>query len=283
MASVTPRDEYPTPRRTDPLRRGSAQGHRRAEYTDDIKRPGMLFGGLLRSPWPHARLVSIDVSAARAIPGVYAVLTGEKYPTPFGVLPITHDETAIAVGKARYIGDIIAAVAASDERTAERALGAIRVESEPLPEYADPQIGLLPVAEPIHARGLAGTNIQKEVVQHFGDVDAAFAQATPYGPSPGHLRRGHARLHRADGDDRRGDPGRPSHRLERDPGPALPASGALRGARHPDAPDPRDQAGGRRRVRRQVGPPSPRDRLRGARDRDRDDRSRSASTARTSS
>ncbi|HUI38278.1 MAG TPA: molybdopterin cofactor-binding domain-containing protein, partial [Thermoplasmata archaeon] len=137
----------------------------------------MLVGGLLRSPWPHARLRSVDVAEARAMPGIYAVLTGERYPTPFGVLPITHDETAIAVGKARYEGDIIAAVAAADERTAERALRAIRFEVEPLPEYPDPQTGLTKVAEPIHARGLAGTNIQKEVVQHFGDVDAAFAQA----------------------------------------------------------------------------------------------------------
>jgi 4-hydroxybenzoyl-CoA reductase subunit alpha len=150
----------------------------RAEYTDDIRRPGMLVARLLRSPWPHARLRSIDTNDARALPGVYAVMTGEKYPTPFGVLPITHDETAIAVGKARYNGDIIAAVAARDEVTAEAALALIRVDAEPLPEYSDPRMGLLKVAEPIHARGLNGTNIQKEVVQHFGDVDAAFAQAT---------------------------------------------------------------------------------------------------------
>ena len=149
----------------------------RAEYTDDIRRPGMLVGRLLRSPWPHARLKSLDVSAARAYPGVFAVLTGERYPTPFGVLPITHDETAIAVGKARYIGDIIAAVAAQDERTAERALTLIRAEVEPLPEYSDPRVGTSKVAEPIHSRGLQGSNIQKEVVQHFGDVDAAFARA----------------------------------------------------------------------------------------------------------
>jgi 4-hydroxybenzoyl-CoA reductase subunit alpha len=149
----------------------------RAEYTDDIRRPGMLVARLLRSPWPHARLRSIDTSAARALPGVYAVLTGEKYPTPFGVLPITHDETAIAVGKARYNGDIIAAVAAKDEVTAEAALALIRVDAEELPEYADPRVGLSKVEEPIHARGLNGTNIQKEVVQHFGDVDAAFAGA----------------------------------------------------------------------------------------------------------
>jgi 4-hydroxybenzoyl-CoA reductase subunit alpha len=149
----------------------------RAEYADDIQRPGMLVGRLLRSPWPHARLVSIDVSAARALPGVYAVLTGERYPTPFGVLPITHDETAIAVGKARYIGDIIAAVAAQDEPTAEAALSLVRAQVEPLPEYSDPRMGVGKVSEPIHARGLAGSNIQKEVVQHFGDVDAAFARA----------------------------------------------------------------------------------------------------------
>lgn len=149
----------------------------RAEYTDDIRRSGQLVGRLLRSPWPHARLTSIDVSAARAMPGVYAVLTGERYPIPFGVLPITHDETAIAVDKSRYIGDIVAAVAARDEPTAEAALAAVRFQVEGLPEYSDPRTGLSRVAEPIHARGLNGTNIQKEVVQHFGDVDAAFAHA----------------------------------------------------------------------------------------------------------
>ncbi len=149
----------------------------RSEYTDDIKRPGQLVGRLLRSPWAHARIRSIDTTAARAIPGVAAVLIGTKYPTPFGVLPITRDETAIAVDKVRYVGDILAAVAATDELTAERAIAAIRVDAEVLPEYVDPQVGLQPVAEPIHARGLLGSNIQKEVHQHFGDVDAAFASA----------------------------------------------------------------------------------------------------------
>lgn len=149
----------------------------RAEYTDDLTRPNLLVGRLLRSPWPHARIRSIDVAAARALPGVAAVLTGEKYPTQFGVLPITHDETALAVGKTRYLGDMIAAVAATDELTAERALAQIKVDAEPLPEYADPQVGLSSVAEPIHTRGLNGSNIQKEVHQHFGDVDAAIAGA----------------------------------------------------------------------------------------------------------
>jgi 4-hydroxybenzoyl-CoA reductase subunit alpha len=149
----------------------------RAEYTDDLTRPNLLVGRLLRSPWPHAKLRSVDTSRARALPGVAAVLTGERYPTQFGVLPITHDETAIAVGKSRYLGDIIAAVAATDELTAERALALIEVDAEVLPEYADPQVGLGAVAEPIHTRGLNGSNIQKEVHQHFGDVDAAIAGA----------------------------------------------------------------------------------------------------------
>lgn len=149
----------------------------RADYTDDLTRPNLLVGALLRSEDAHARIVSIDTTVARAMPGVAAVLTGEKYPTPFGVLPITHDETAIAVGKSRYIGDIVAAVAASDEVTAERALAAIRIVTEPLPEYTDPRGGLVQVQEPIHARSMAGTNIQKEVIQHFGDVDAALAAA----------------------------------------------------------------------------------------------------------
>ncbi|MGI0133018.1 MAG: xanthine dehydrogenase family protein molybdopterin-binding subunit [Thermoplasmata archaeon] len=177
MSSAPPAPTYRLIGGRIPYIEGPLKVTGRAEYTDDIKRPGLLVARLLRSPWAHARIRSVDASSARAIPGVHAVLTGEKYPTPFGVLPITHDETAIVVDKARHIGDILAAVAAKDERTAERAIAAIRVDAEILPEYTDPRVGLERVAEPIHARGLNGTNIQKEVVQHFGDVDAAFAKA----------------------------------------------------------------------------------------------------------
>ncbi|HTW40406.1 MAG TPA: xanthine dehydrogenase family protein molybdopterin-binding subunit [Thermoplasmata archaeon] len=176
MASSTP-PEYRLLGGRIPYVEGPLKVTGRAEYTDDIRRPGMLVARLLRSPWPHARLKSIDTSRARELPGVFAVLTGEKYPTAFGVLPITHDETAIAVDKARYNGDIIAAVAAQDEVTAEAALALVRCDVEILPEYADPRMGLNRVEEPIHTRGLNGTNIQKEVVQHFGDVDGAFARA----------------------------------------------------------------------------------------------------------
>ncbi|MCI4327856.1 MAG: xanthine dehydrogenase family protein molybdopterin-binding subunit [Thermoplasmata archaeon] len=177
MAAKEPTSPYRLIGTRIPYIEGPLKVTGRAEYTDDIKRPGQLIARLLRSPWPHARIRSIDVSKARSMPGVAAVLTGEKYPTQFGVLPITHDETAIAVGKVRYIGDIVAAVAAVDERTADLALQAIVVDYEVLPEHADPRTGTEKVVEPIHTRGLNGTNIQKEVVQHFGDVDAAFAGA----------------------------------------------------------------------------------------------------------
>ena len=149
----------------------------RAQYTDDLRRPGQLVGRLLRSPWAHARIRSVDVGGARAVPGVHAVITGDRYPRTFGVLPITHDETAIAVGKVRYIGDIVAAVAADSERIAERALDAIRFEVDPLPDHPDARSGVHVVPEPVQARGLNGTNVQKEVLQEFGDVDAAFRTA----------------------------------------------------------------------------------------------------------
>ncbi|MGC2034568.1 MAG: xanthine dehydrogenase family protein molybdopterin-binding subunit [Thermoplasmata archaeon] len=177
MASEASRPTYRLLGSRIPYIEGPLKVTGRAEYTDDIKRSGMLVGRLLRSPWSHARIRSIDTQKARELPGVFAVLTGEDYPTPFGVLPITHDETAMAVGTVRYIGDIVAAVAAQDELTAERALELIQVDVEVLPEYTDTTIGTQRVEHPIHARGLNGTNIQKEVVQHFGDVDAAFASA----------------------------------------------------------------------------------------------------------
>ena len=149
----------------------------RAEYTDDLKRPGMLVGRLLKSTQPHAKLLSVNVEDARRLPGVAAVLTGERYPTPFGVLPMTHDETALALGRVRFLGEHVAAVAAVDEETCERAFERIRVEYEPLPVYDDPKVSRESVKVQIHARALRDTNLQKEVFQHFGDVPGTLAKA----------------------------------------------------------------------------------------------------------
>src|SRR5690606_40991553 len=84
-------------------------------FADDLVLPRMLFMKLLRSTKAHARIVRIDVSKARALPGVRAVITGESMPTPFGILPVSQDEHALALGKVRMIGDPVAAVAAVDE------------------------------------------------------------------------------------------------------------------------------------------------------------------------
>src|SRR5262245_28370278 len=147
-------------------------------YTDDLKLPGMLIGKILRSPLPHARIKKIDTSKAEALPGVHAVVIGKEAPNTFGVLPISEDETALAVDKAIFIGDNIAAVAADDEDIALEALRLITVEYETLPEYRKIEDSLKPAAAPIHPNTVDGTNIHKEVDQDFGDVETARRNST---------------------------------------------------------------------------------------------------------
>ena len=89
-----------------------------AVYADDISLPRMLHCRILRSPHPHARILSVDASAARRVPGVRAVLTGQDLPIRFGIMPVAQDERALESEKVRYVGDPIAAVAAVDEETA---------------------------------------------------------------------------------------------------------------------------------------------------------------------
>jgi 4-hydroxybenzoyl-CoA reductase subunit alpha len=89
-----------------------------ARYADDIALPRMLYGRLLRSTHAHARIARIDTSRALAHPGVVAVCTGADMPEKMGIMPSTQDETALAVGKVRYVGEPVAAVAAVDEDTA---------------------------------------------------------------------------------------------------------------------------------------------------------------------
>ena len=147
----------------------------RARYTADIAAPGALVGRILRSPHAHARIVAIDTSAARALPGVRAVCTGEDTPVPFGVLPIAENEYPLARGKVRYRGDPVAAVAADDEATAERALAAIHVEYEPLPAYFTTKAAMKAGAVAIHDD--KPNNVLREVHAEFGDTAAGFAAA----------------------------------------------------------------------------------------------------------
>src|SRR5262249_4551802 len=112
---------------------GLAKATGRAIYTDDITLPRMIHAKLLRSIHAHARLRAIDASAALAMPGVHAVITGRDLPEYFGIIPWTQDEQALCEDKARYVGDAIAAVAADSELLCEEALRAIRVDYQPLP------------------------------------------------------------------------------------------------------------------------------------------------------
>lgn len=147
----------------------------RAVYTDDLAFPGMLHGKILRSTLPHARIVSIDTSEAEALPGVHAVITGRDMPTTYGIIPWTPDEYPLCVDRVRYIGDGVAAVAAVDEDTANRALGLIRVEYEELPAFLDPHSaaeadGSTPYIHDAKKDGWNG-NVTKMVHLEFGDVD----------------------------------------------------------------------------------------------------------------
>ena len=146
-------------------------------YTDDLKLPGMLHCKILRSPHPHANIVSIDVSKAMAMDGVHAVVTGADMPTPYGIIPWTPDETALCVTKVCHVGDGVAAVAAVDEDTAIEALAAIEVEYELLPAYYDPEEALAGEVQinPFHKKEKG--NLSKKVVLEFGDVDGAIEKA----------------------------------------------------------------------------------------------------------
>ncbi|HKZ05808.1 MAG TPA: molybdopterin cofactor-binding domain-containing protein [Methylomirabilota bacterium] len=145
------------------------------KYADDLVLPRMAYGKLLRSPHPHARIVRIDTTRAVALPGVYAVITGRDLPrVKFGILPVSQDEEALCTDKVRMVGDAVAAVAAVDEETAERATELIDVEYAPLPALMSIEEALSHPDVRIHEYG-DGPNVHKAVSLQFGDVDAAFA------------------------------------------------------------------------------------------------------------
>ena len=149
----------------------------RALYADDIALPRTLHCRILRSPHPHARIASIDTSAARRMPGVLAVITGADLPVKFGILPVTQDERALEHEKVRYVGDPIAAVAATEEEIAAAACDAISVEYEVLEPVMSIDAALDPPKdERIQDYG-GPNNIHKLVALEFGDVDAGFARA----------------------------------------------------------------------------------------------------------
>jgi len=148
----------------------------RLRYADDLKLPGTLTGRLLRSPVAHAEISHIDPSPAEALPGVHAVLTGADLPIAFGILPVSQDEHALALDRVRYVGEPVAAVAAVDAATAERALRMIEVDYEPRDTVATIEEALTEERSLLHGDG-AGINEHRHAALEFGDVAEGFSAA----------------------------------------------------------------------------------------------------------
>ena len=157
-----------------------------ANYGADFEIPGMLWAKTLRSPYPHARIRGIDTSAALALPGVHAVLTGDDIPANMRWGRRIVDVPVLAQGEARFVGEQVAAVVADDEEIAQRALELIDVDYEELPAVTDPEEAMkneILVNPDMHGfKGLLyEVSEPTNVVVHFewskGDVEAGLQQA----------------------------------------------------------------------------------------------------------
>jgi putative selenate reductase molybdopterin-binding subunit len=165
----------------------------KATYTSDVALPGMLFGRVLRSPHPHARITSIDVSKARALPGVRAVISHESSKIVWGagsvaggqqytdeIKKITVQQRYAFNDPVRFVGEPVAAVAAVDRHTAEQALTLISVEYEVLPFVLEPEEALSADAPKIWPQGnlaLNNRNEAKPIVERRGDIEAGLKSA----------------------------------------------------------------------------------------------------------
>jgi CO/xanthine dehydrogenase Mo-binding subunit len=142
-------------------------------YSSDLWVPDMLWGVTLRSPHPHARIVSIDVSPALAIEGVHAALTASDVPGENAYGLERRDQPVLADGVVRFEGEAVAIVAAEDEVTARAAAAAIVVQYEPLEAVVDAERAMADNAPQLHPDG---NLLGRHFVRH-GDVAAARAQA----------------------------------------------------------------------------------------------------------
>ena len=159
----------------------------RAVFSGDLKLPNMLHGRILRSPFAHARIRSIDKQRAMKVPGVKAVVLGKDHPVRFGHATVT-DRPVLAWEKVLYWGEPVAAVAAVDEESAQEALDRIEVEYEPLAAVFDPLEAMDPHAPVLHPelgsykrmrfiRPVAGTNVCHHALLRTGDPEKGFKEA----------------------------------------------------------------------------------------------------------
>jgi selenium-dependent xanthine dehydrogenase len=145
------------------------------EFVDDMQVPGMLHGAVLRTKYPRARIKSIDISAAQALPGVEVVLTAKDVPGDRLLGHIVHDwPVMVAEGEeTRYVGDALVILAATTKHAARQALDLIRVDYEELPPLLSPAAAMVEGAPQLHPRG----NLLSETIVKRGNVDQAIADA----------------------------------------------------------------------------------------------------------
>ena len=156
-----------------------------AQFIADLSRPGMLHAAIVQSPHAHARIRGYDLQAALALPGVRAIVTGDDLGDGHRMGAFIKDEPAFAKGKVRYVGEIVAAVAADTEAIARQAARLLRVDYEVLPSVVDPEQALAPGAPWVHDDAAsyvkvfdAGTqgNLCSRTSLSEGDAAAAWAQ-----------------------------------------------------------------------------------------------------------
>lgn len=147
----------------------------RAKYTADFIQPGALAGRIYRSPYAHAEIIEVDISQAAKVPGVAAIVTGADCDKTFGVLPIARSEHPLARDKVRYRGEPVAAVAAVDAETAEKAVRLIKMKVRELPAYFTAKEALAPHAVLLHEKKPG--NIEREVDFELGSVADGLASA----------------------------------------------------------------------------------------------------------
>ncbi len=147
----------------------------RAKFTADFADPSALAGRMYRSPHAHGEILDLDVSAARALPGVLAVVTGADCDKTYGVLPVAYSEHPMARDKVRYKGEPVAAVAAIDDATARRAIALITLKVKELPSYIEAREAMAEDAVDLHDSRPG--NIERDVFYELGDVEQAFADS----------------------------------------------------------------------------------------------------------
>ena len=166
---------------------GPAKVTGEARYTADILLPGMIWGKVLRSPLPHAKIVAIDTREAEQMPGILAVLTAKDLPDLL-TGRLVYDMPVLAIDRVRFIGEKVAVVAAEDPDMAEDALASIDVEYEEMPAVFDAHEAMNPEAPLLHPdyRSYAHApekffsdipNVHSHVTWELGDIDKGFALA----------------------------------------------------------------------------------------------------------